>query len=124
VNNSFRYVLKCLQLMVRDQKGVNQFLAQKEWCDRLLQILEEWDEPGHENVTTGMRTLKFVIKPEQSYDTVANRYPNMGNFLLARMMAEHMDRPNITSEAIIGLKYILRKKEYVRNIDQENIQYL
>ena len=124
VNTSFRYVLKCLLQMVRDQRGVNEFLAQKTWCDRLLQLLEEWEEEGHENVTTGMRALKFVIKQEQTYDTVAARYPNMGNFLLAGMMKYHLDRPNIISEAIIGMKYILRKPTYVRNVDQENIQYL
>ena len=124
VYTSFRYVLKCLLQMVRDQRGVNEFLAQKTWCDRLLQLLEEWEEPGHENVTTGMRALKFVIKAEQSYDTVASRYPNMGNFLLAGMMEQHMERPLIVSEAVIGLKYILRKPAYVRNIDSENIQHL
>ena len=48
----------------------------------------------------------------------------MGNFLLAGMMKYHLERPNIVSEAIIGMKYILRKPTYVRNIDSANIQYL
>ena len=71
-----------------------------------------------------MRALKFVIKAEQSYDTIASRYPNMGNFLLAGMMKYHLERPNVVSEAIIGMKYILRKPAYVRNVDAANIKYL
>ena len=121
VNKSFRYVLKCLQQVVRDQRGVSEFLADKRWCDRLLQVLEEWEEEGSENTITGMRVLKFVIKAEQTYDTIASRYPNMGNFLLAGMLKYNMDNKQIVEEIAICCKYILRKPAYVRNIDQANI---
>ena len=68
-----------------------------------------------------MRALKFVIKAEQTYDTIASRYPNMGNFLLAGMLKYNMDNKQIVEEIAICCKYILRKPAYVRNIDQANI---
>jgi hypothetical protein len=64
---------------MRHPKAVIDFISEKTYIDRLLQIAEEYAD---EEVTiTVLRTLKFIFKSEAGLDNVCELFPSMVEFI-------------------------------------------
>ena len=68
VNQSFKPALKCIMQAVRSERAINEFMANKDWLDRLLQIAEEFAE---EEVTIAVvRIFKLIFKSDTEFENI------------------------------------------------------
>ena len=79
VNKSFKPVLKCLLQCMRNEKAALQFIKEKPYMERLLQIAEEWSDDEVQIMV--LRTLKLIFMSDAAFDIVIRDYPSMGQFL-------------------------------------------
>ena len=98
---------------MRMEIAIFEFLSQKEWIERFLQIAEEFSA---EDVTVSIiRTLKMMFKSERAFDMVCSLYPSMGEFLTESVCA-YYDSPMVMNECVSALDSLLRRPFYIKLI--------
>ena len=81
INQSFKPAIRCVMQAMRSERAVVEFMANKTWFERLLQISEEYND--EEVIIATSRTMKLIFKSNAAMDIIEDQYPSMGEFLCA-----------------------------------------
>ena len=114
INQGFKPACFTLMQSLRGERSVVEFMANSDWIERILQIVEEFEE--EETVVAMVRSLKLIFRFDHSHQQVCDRYPSMGEFL-CQTLSQYANSQQTVRESLAALEVLLRKPHYIKLIN-------
>ena len=77
---SFKYVLRSISSIIRDDKGLKQFFKYTPFLRKLFLISESFD--NDEIMSNIIKILRLCLENEQGNTIIFQRFPNTINYIL------------------------------------------
>jgi len=115
---SFRYTLRVLASVLRDDESLKQFLDTVPYMRKVFLVAEEMTEL--EVVANCMKIFRLCLRTDWSQDQVLLRFPNLLNFILF-LLNKYASTTPIVSEGLVALRSVSKKTAYTSLIKKESM---
>lgn len=113
---SFRYTLRVIASILRDDESLKQFLDTVPYLRKVFLVAEEMADL--ETVSNCMKIFRLSLRTDWSQDQVMLRFPSLLNFILF-LLNKYSSTTPILSEGLVALRSVSKKSAYTSLLKKE-----
>lgn len=115
---SFRYTLRVIASILRDDESLKQFLDTVPYMRKVFLVAEEMTDL--ETVSNCMKIFRLTLRTDWSQDQVMLRFPSLLNFILF-LINKYSSTTPIVSEGLVALRSVSKKAAYTSLLKKESL---